>query len=228
MVRPDPEARRNADWEAAVVPLSAAILAGGQSRRMGQDKALLRITPDTPPMLQLVIERLRLVARDVLVIATNRPEYAEFDVPVVPDRYPGAGTLGGIATALSASAYAHCLVVGCDMPMLNIDLLTWMSSISRTYDVLVPRLPGESRQGGSSIYQTLHAIYGVSCLPAIEDRLTLGQLQVIGFFPQVQVTPIDHDAVRRWDPELRSFYNANTPAAVETVRTWMRAGDSPG
>ena len=56
-------------------PLSAAILAGGMSRRMGVDKAMLAIRADDPPMAAIVIDRVREVARDVMLIASNRPEY---------------------------------------------------------------------------------------------------------------------------------------------------------
>ena len=207
-------------------PLSAAVLAGGQSRRMGTDKALLPLRPGDPPLAQVVIDRVRAVADDVIVVASDRPAYAVFGVPVSPDRFPEAGTLGGIATALAATRHAHCLVVACDMPFLDIELLRWMAEHPRTYDVLVPRLPGESRQGGGFVYQTLHAIYGKTCLPAIERRLAVGQRQVIGFFPEVNVEAVDEAAIRAIDPDLRSFFNANTPEAAAEARRLLDAAPS--
>jgi molybdopterin-guanine dinucleotide biosynthesis protein A len=93
-----------------------------------------------------------------------------------------------------------------------------MANQPRDYDVLIPYLPGESRQGRGFIYQTLHAIYGKGCLPAIERRLAAGRKQVIGFFDDVRVRPIDEATVRTFDPELRSFFNANTPEALAAAR----------
>src|ERR687898_1866444 len=119
-------------------PLSAAALAGGQSRRMGTDKALLPLVAGGHPMLGLVLERLRSVADDVLVVANEHERYASFDARVVPDLHPQIGALGGIQAAITWSAHEHCLVVACDMPFLSLHLLRRMVSEPRNYDVLVP------------------------------------------------------------------------------------------
>jgi molybdenum cofactor guanylyltransferase len=205
-------------------PLSAAVLAGGRSRRMGQDKALLPLTAGGPPMLALVLERLRQVAADVIIVSERRAGYDAFGAPVVPDDFPDAGALGGIATALRHAAHDHCLVVACDMPFLSLPLLRRLAAEPRDYGVLAPRLPGESRQGGAAVYQTLHAVYARACLDPIRAQLAEGNRQVIGFFPRVRVRTIEADEVRRFDPELRSFVNANTPAALAAARA-MAAGD---
>ncbi len=198
--------------------LSAAVLAGGQSRRMGRDKALLPLRPGDPPLAATVIARARLVADEVFVVARDRPAYAAFGVPVVPDLEHDAGTLGGIATALHASANEHCLVLACDLPFLNAALLRWLATEPRDYDALVPRLPGESRQGGKFVFQTLHAIYGKGCLPVIQRRLTEGRRQIVGFFDEVRLRPVDADVIAAIDPGFRSFFNANTPEAAEEAR----------
>lgn len=205
----------------ALMRLSAAILAGGLSTRMGRDKALIPLPPEGRPMIEAVTKRLREVADDVFFVA-NDERLAGFGVRTAPDAYPGAGTLGGIHAALSASWHDHCLVVACDMPFLNADLLKYMASIERSYDVLAPVTAGVSRQGGGGvIYQTLHAIYAKRCIEAIEVRLEAGDNRVIGFFEQVSVQTIGEDECRTWDPELRSFLNLNTPeslaAAIATV-----------
>jgi molybdenum cofactor guanylyltransferase len=213
---------------ARLEPLSAAVLAGGQSRRMGTDKALLPLRPGDPPLAQVVLDRVRAVAAEVMIVAAERPAYARFGVPVVPDRYPGTGTLGGIATALAAASHDYCLVVACDMPFLNPALLRWLAGLPRDYDALVPRLPGESRQGGAFVFQTLHAIYARSCLPAIERRLGAGHLRVVGFFEDVRVRAVEEREVRALDPDLRSFFNANTPEAAAEARRWLEREERRG
>ena len=205
-------------------PLSAAALAGGQSRRMGTDKALLPLVAGGQPMLGLVLERLRSVADDVLVVANEQERYETFGARVVPDLHPQIGALGGIQAAVTWSAHEHCLVVACDMPFLSLPLLRRMVSEPRNYDVLVPLIPGESRQRRDGlVFQTLHAIYSKQCLPFIEKRIAAGNKQVVGFFEDVQVRTIDVADVMQWDPDLRSFFNANTPEALLAAQVSVQA-----
>src|SRR5262249_82412 len=126
--------------------LSAAVLAGGRSLRMGTDKALLPLVPGGTPMLGLVLEQLRTISDDLVIVAPPRPGYGEFGTRVVPDLYPGGSALVGIHAALAHAAHQHCLVVACDMPFLNPALLQHMAMHPRDYDVFVPLLPGKSRQ----------------------------------------------------------------------------------
>ncbi|HEU5433144.1 MAG TPA: molybdenum cofactor guanylyltransferase, partial [Thermomicrobiales bacterium] len=208
--------------------LSVAVLAGGMSRRMGSDKAMLRLGAGDAPLLQLALERVRPLTDDCFVVASDRPAYARFGAPVVADRRPGLGPLGGIATALAAARHDFVLVVACDMPLLSLPLLRFMRDVPRDYDVLVPTLRGESRQGKGAVYQTLHAIYSRRCLAPIETRLDAGQLQVVGLFDQVTVREIDEASVRRHDPDLHSFVNANTPEAAAAAWRLLAAEAAAG
>jgi len=195
---------------------------------MGTDKALLPLRPGDPPLALTVIHEVSKVAGEVIVVASDRPAYAAFGVPVIPDleTSAAAGTLGGILSALMAVQAEHCLIVACDLPFLNFALLHWMSEQPRDYDVLVPRLPGESRQRDSAglVYQTLHAIYSKACIEPIQRQLENGQRQVIGFFDDVRVREIDAATIARYDPYGRSFFNANTPQALQEARHMMSAG----
>lgn len=195
-------------------PLSVAILAGGLSRRMGQDKALLEFGGRT--LLEQVIDRARAVADEMFLVATSRPEYDRFGLRLVPDRHPRAGPLGGIYTAVAASKHQFCLVLACDLPFVNPDLLAYMASVERDYDVLVPSLAAErSDQGGKETLETLHAIYSKACLPAMERQLNEGIFKIIAFYSEVRVRRIPEDVVRQFDPQLLSFFNTNTPAEFE-------------
>jgi molybdenum cofactor guanylyltransferase len=195
--------------------LGAAVLAGGQSRRMGTDKALLPLVAGGPPMLAVVLERLSAVADETIVVADEQARYVALGARVVPDLNRHVGALGGIQAAISWSAHEYCLVVACDMPFLSLPLLRRMAEEPRDYDVLVPLIPGESRQRDDGlVFQTLHAIYSKRCLPFIEKRIAEGRKQVVGFFDDVRVRTLDVAEISRWDPDLRSFFNANTPEAM--------------
>jgi len=205
-------------------PLSAAALAGGQSRRMGTDKALLPLVAGGQPMLGLVLERLSSISDDVFIVANEQERYASFGGRVVPDLHPHVGALGGIHAAITWSTHEHCLVVACDMPFLSLPLLRRMVSVPRNYDVLVPLIPGESRQRGDGlVFQTLHAVYSKECLPFIEKRISEGKKQVVGFFEDVRVRTLDVGEIARWDPDLQSFFNANTPEALFAARVSSQA-----
>ncbi len=200
-------------------PLSAAILAGGHSKRMGTDKARLRLIPDGPMLIELVQAAVRAVADEIILVA-NDDRLADLGLRTVADVYPDAGALGGIYSAVASAQYEHCLVVACDMPFLTPALLRAMAATPREYDVLAPRLiVGENRQGDSTgVYETLHAIYGRAALPAIREQLERQRYRVIGFFPQVRVQPFPEAVVRQIDPALRSFFNANTPDRLAEAR----------
>jgi molybdopterin-guanine dinucleotide biosynthesis protein A len=211
-------------------PISAAILAGGQSRRMGTDKALLRLVPDGPTLIERVAAALGAVAAETLLVA-NDDRYAALGLPLrtVPDAYPGAGALGGIYSAVAAAAHDHCLVVACDMPFLAVPLLRALAAEPRDYDVLAPYLPvaagAANRQSDAGgVYETLHALYGRGALPAMREQLDAGRYKIVGFFPRVRVRAFPVAAVRRHDPALRSFFNVNTPARLAEARALLAAG----
>jgi molybdenum cofactor guanylyltransferase len=199
--------------------ISVAILAGGQSRRMGRDKALLRVGSST--LLELVAERVKPLGAELFVVGSAREAYEELGVRVVADLRPGSGSLGGVYTALKTARYERCLVVGCDMPFLSRRLLHYMCGLPFDYDVLVPVLGGErSNQGLERTFETLHAIYARTALPAIERRIDRGAFKIADLIGDVLAREIDEATVRSFDPELRSFFNANTPddfAFVERI-----------
>lgn len=180
---------------------SVAILAGGQSRRMGQEKALL--TVGDRPVIQRVLWSVADLSDDLLIV-TNAPDmYRHLGQRMVSDVYPGKGALGGIYTAIHAARHSHCLVVACDMPFLNTDLLSHLMTLSPDFDVVIPLI--------RDFPETMHAIYGKTCLEPIERRLSADQLKIISFFDEVRVHYVPREEVARYDPAFHSFLNMNTP-----------------
>ncbi len=200
--------------------VSAAVLAGGQSRRMGRDKSLLRLGGQ--PLIERVLDRLACLSDDLLVV-TNTPEkygWLAGRVRFVPDPVgPGKGPLAGIAGALQAACHDPVIVVATDMPFLNVELLRYLARLSMTEgaDVVVPVVePGRP--------ETMHAVYRKRCLPAIEAALAAGQFKIITFFPHVRVREVPAEELRRFDPDLLSFWNANTPEEWEQARRLVEGG----
>lgn len=195
------------------------INAGGESRRMGQSKALLPVPPDNRPLIAHIVHRLLPLSAQRTVIVTNDTKIAVLtDAPkpvYIPDKYPGMGALGGIATALSLCD-GWAIMVACDMPFVESELFARLSKIAgetkishstqqeeERWDAVVPYVEGYA--------QTLHALYHKRCLPAIEAQLASGERKVSRFFSAVRVRSINEDEIRSYDPTLRSFMNVNTP-----------------
>jgi molybdopterin-guanine dinucleotide biosynthesis protein A len=194
---------------------------------MGRDKALLRLEEGGPTLMELTIGVLAQVAERVFVIAPLDREYQRFGVEVVPDAFPGAGALGGIATGLIAAGGHDLVITACDHPFLSAPLLSMMASIECDYDALAPRTRGRSRQGGEEIIQTLHAIYRPSCLPVLRDEIDRGYSSSRSFFDRISLRTLDEGEIKRIDPELRSLFSANTPTAFEEARRIHRATIGP-
>jgi len=184
--------------------LTIVIQAGGESRRMGQNKALVPFLGC--PLIERVIGRLAPLA-DELVLTSNEPEgLAYLGLPIFADIYPGRGALGGLYTALSAATQAVVAVVACDMPFVNRDVLAMELSLlmSSGADVVIP----DSGEG----LEPLHAIYRRrTCLPAVAAALSEDRKRLISWFPAVRVVEMPVDAVRDLDERLLTFLNVNTP-----------------
>ncbi len=198
-------------------PLSTAILVGGQSRRMGTNKALLTLAPSGPTVIELVVCAVRQVTDDIALVGPHPDRVAYPDLPWVTDETSGAGPLAGIQAALTHARHESVLVVACDMPFLNPALLRYMISQPRDYDILVPEIDQR--------LQPLHAIYRRSCLPIIGRFLDRGENRVQGWFPEAKVMVIPEPIVARHDPSLRSCLNLNTPADLALARRILT--DSP-
>ena len=115
--------------------ITGVILAGGKSRRMGRDKAGLKIGGVTFIDNLMGIMR-RLFAR--VIIAGDRPDLERPGVPSYPDRYPGSA-LGGLYTGLLAASNEMIFASSCDIPFPDEDLGRYMVSVSRGFDVVVPQ-----------------------------------------------------------------------------------------
>jgi molybdopterin-guanine dinucleotide biosynthesis protein A len=168
---------------------------------MGRDKAFLEL--GGRPLIEVVLDRVRTVAAEVIIATNARQRYAHLAARIVNDIHPGIGTLGGIHAGLTAATYDHALVVGCDMPFLNPSLLAYLASLSPQYDVVVPSIDG--------LLEPLHAVYSRSCLSLIEAQISTRQWQAFSFYPRARVRYVEQKEIILFDPELLSLRNANTP-----------------
>ncbi len=205
-------------------PASAVVLAGGLSRRLGDDKRRLRLWGEAgPTLLEHTLQLVGQLCDDVVVVLNDPGEWPSLPARVVPDAYPDGGALGGIYSGLAAARHQHALTVACDMPFLSPALLGALLARPRDYDVLVPRSlePGTTRNRLG--VESLHAIYGKGCLAAMRDALEGGRRQIAAFFPLVQVAFFEPGETQRYDTAGRSFLNVNTPEQLAEAAALLRA-----
>ncbi|MBI2757632.1 MAG: molybdenum cofactor guanylyltransferase [Chloroflexi bacterium] len=184
--------------------LSVAVQAGGQSTRMGENKALKPFLGN--PLIQRVVTRLAPIADEILVTTNQPADFAFLGLPLFPDLKPGRGPLGGLYTALVSAQNPVVAVVACDMPFVNAELLEAAASllVTEEADVVIAKTP----EG----FEPLHAVYRrEACIQAIEAAIAQDQWRMVSWFPAVNVRVLTLDEVDRYDPARLAFWNVNTP-----------------
>jgi len=205
--------------------MDLVVLAGGRSRRMGREKALLKLGSET--LIETVIRRLRPLFEHVVVSTADGSSFPQLGLAEVADVYPGCGSLGGLHAGLTAAASDWVFAVACDMPLVNLDLVRQMISYLGQFDVVVPRaFPRNAPEGDPKLMylEPLHAIYGKSCLARMEELLERRELRIFDLFDKVRVRYVEADEIRDVDPGMLSFFNINTPADLERARGLIAGG----
>jgi molybdenum cofactor guanylyltransferase len=189
-------------------PIAAAILAGGLARRMGgANKAGLRIGDERIIDRQLRI--LRQIADPVFIVAGTAEPFQDLEIEVVPDAVSGAGPLGGIYTALTASPCERTLIVACDLPYLSLPLLQRLAAPSDA-DLVIPR----TERG----YEPLCAAWSAACAGPIWQRIQNGTLKTALVVEELRVEEIGPEVLASCDPHGLLFVNVNTPHDYERAR----------
>jgi molybdopterin-guanine dinucleotide biosynthesis protein A len=194
--------------------LTVAIQAGGESRRMGRDKALIPLLGK--PMIVHVYERVRSIADEVLVTTNRVSEYEFLGVPLYQDLIKGRGALGGLYTALNAAKNPLVAVVACDMPFANIDLFIAARErlIDQNVDAVLPYTPAG--------LEPLHAVYRrETCLAAVEWALKSGAWKLISWLPKVKASFIEPQELSIFDPGQIAFWNVNTDEDLQQAQEYL-------
>jgi len=161
---------------------SAVILAGGDSRRMGLDKALLPIAGK--PLIARIADRLKELFAEVIVGANRIEDYRFLDLEIVPDREPGQGPLMGIASCLERAAEDLAFVTACDVPEIDLSFIHRLIGLARGYDMVLP-VTGDRR------YEPLFAVYRKTVVPAALDILRQGGRRIIDLLDRVDVRLVE-------------------------------------
>jgi molybdopterin-guanine dinucleotide biosynthesis protein A len=186
------------------------ILVGGQSRRMGRDKAHLPTGAGT--LLERIVDRLSPVVAEVIV--AGGPPLSIPAVRWVPDSRSGLGPLAGMAAGLAALSGNLAWVVACDLPDVEPGVGELLFDSASDVDAVVPRLDGRP--------ECLCAVYRNSLAARILTLLDAGERRVTALLDGVRVRYVEAAELRRVDPELRSFRNLNTEDEYQDWVTSLR------
>ena len=179
----------------------AFVVAGGQSRRMGRDKALLPW--GETDLLGHALARLRTVAGDVRILSGSEPRYLDRGVPVLTDPVPDAGPLAGVLAGLATADDQPGLFLAVDLPKVPVALLARLVDLVEGYDAVVP----VSARGP----EPLCALYRSSCIEPIGRCFSRGDLKMTSFWPEVRVREMRPEELRVFGDVEELFRNLNTP-----------------
>jgi len=190
------------------------VQAGGASTRFGRDKALVGFGGRT--MLAQTTGLLASVCGEVIIVAAEG-QYPDVLVPLLADRWPGQGPLGGILTALQSSALRGTesiwnLIVSCDMPFLTRDWLEFLCQRAERSAAQVA--VAESANG----LEPLCACWKTTSMPSVQAAFDSGVRKVSDAMKRLPMEVLDVSVWKRFDTKGRLFWNVNTPADYEEAK----------
>ncbi len=185
---------------------TAIILAGGKSRRFGEDKSLVNAA-DGSSFINMVYDQLKPIF-DEIIISTNDPSKYEIpDAKMVADKFPDSGPLVGIGSALEKSSNEMNFVIACDMPEINVELINRLVDGLCGYDAVIPYTE-DARM------EPLFATYRKSVSKIIFETLSDGKRKVRDVFPRINVNYLELSDVQR-----KGLTNLNTR---DEYHAWLK------
>jgi len=202
------------------IEVTGVLLAGGKSRRMGEDKRYLVVGEQT--LLERGLGVLRSMFHEVLVVIAQDSAPLDIDARVVRDLVPDCGSLGGIYTGLIQATSPYIFTVACDMPFLNQAVITQFTTRRDTADIVMARL--------ATRLHPMHALYGKGCLPTMEQMIVARQLKIqeLVSHASLRVQYVTEADLLSIDPSWRSFHNVNTPEDLEAACSLLARISPPG
>jgi molybdopterin-guanine dinucleotide biosynthesis protein A len=159
-------------------PLSLVVLAGGSSRRMQWDKALLSVREGT--IIEHILKQLEEHFDEVLISVSSKEKFAFLKRRLIVDEKPGEGPMMGITTALQAIKNEKCFVIACDIPDIDLGFLQRLIREAEHSDIALPISPGGRKE-------PLFAVYAKAVLPEMEKLLDEGVFSLLPLFERCKV-----------------------------------------
>lgn len=196
-----------------MVEMSIAILAGGRSRRMGRNKALLSLGGQTI-ISRILGQCAQIAAVEIILIANDMDSYRHLNISIYSDIWPNKGSLGGLASAIAHSQSDWTLILACDMPFVQASFLQFLITLLESdLDAVVPLWQSQ--------LQPFHAIYHKRCLSTFTEYIAKNALKITPILEQLRLRRVYASEYRMFDKNGLSFYNVNTPSELSEAETLL-------
>jgi molybdopterin-guanine dinucleotide biosynthesis protein A len=193
--------------------ITGVILAGGSSKRYGQNKAFLKIR--SVRLIDSILQEMKTIFKRVILITNEKIKYEYLEIPMFEDLVKGLGPLGGIYTGLMSIPDQAGFFVACDMPLINRQLVRYMVDIKGNHKAIVPSVADK--------IEPLHAIYFRSCLKPIRHLIDSNRHQVRLFYDSIPVRYVKEDEIRKFCCPSKTFLNINTPDEFAKIKSLINA-----
>jgi len=184
---------------------TAVILTGGESKRMGEDKASVVLAGQS--LLEHVLAQIEPLFSDILI--SVREQRLDIAYPQIIDSTENRGPMVGVRAALETVKTDWVFVIACDMPLVSTGLIQHLAWLRSQHDAVVPFAFNRP--------QPLFGFYRKTCLPLMQARMKQGQRSMIRLLDDLDVCLLSEQQVKKTDPELKSLRSLDSLEDVKEV-----------
>lgn len=202
---------------------SAIVLAGGVSSRFGQDKGILKIA--NKPLIKYVIDAVNPVVDETIVVTNSQDRITEYakvvatDVRFAIDSCESKGPLIGALTGFGSAHGKYALLLPFDTPFVSIEVVSLLFELCLGKAAAIPRWPNEQIEPLHAVYQTKLA------LEAAQSAVSEGKLTMRAMIEKLRgVRYVSTLVIQQLDPDLRAFFNINTPLDLKKAIAMVKPG----
>ncbi len=197
--------------ESKIRDMTGVILAGGASRRMGTNKALLEIGGSS--IIDRTYQTLASLFHEVIIVTNTPNDYEHIPCRKVPDIYHEIGSIAGLHSALAHSRTGRTFVTACDMPFINPSIIRHLCNLQQGgFDAVIP-----FSEGGQ---EPLHAVYVTDCSQIFERAINSGERKILDILERMKTRLVTWEEIRGINGSETSFLNVNTPEEYGAVRNF--------
>ena len=184
--------------------MTAIILAGGMSSRMGFDKQFLRVGDKL--LIDIIIEKLRDFFYEIIIVTNKPKDYIGYDCTIIRDEIIGFGPLAGIHAGLNASNSQYNYILACDMPFIDIKYIEYMKNILNESE----NNPAAVVTKFGNWIEPFNAFYSKDLLEIIEDSINNKERKIGSMLKKADVIYIEEKEAREFSKDWHMFANLNT------------------
>ena len=196
------------------IPCTGVILSGGLATRFdGTEKALLKV--GGVRILDRIYDIYKELFEEIILVTNNPQNFLEWDLLIVSDIYPIRSSLTGIHAGLFYMSNPYAFISACDTPFLKKEVVeTVIGKIDNKIDIVMPET--------SAGLEPLCAAYSKRCLESAQNHLEREKLKVTKAFRKSRTKTISEKVLCKIDPDLRSFFNINTPDDLQRAEEMVK------